>query len=370
MATRNYAWTTSPTGTEGTTTVYVDSDFGSDAFGDGTRQKPYSTLGKGYTAKSTKPTLIICRGLFSESMSEGNHTCTIKGDYWGAATFDGNNRYIIYGFTHVNMVIKNVPAGTEATQVFTGSPSLAGVGRATYAYNVGPASLVAGVAGSSVCLHKSALYFGYIGGNTAVEKVVYNRPTHNSDYPLLLAGYQNSRILYNCTVYGVENIADRGKAQYGNLVSSTVFGKFAMVANEKVKRTFVKCLFTSDVSWWWLTNDRGDAGTPEEIILTGDTSEEKQQSLLDALTEKGLASNLMPVFENCIFSDQTSDEIFNDAENGDFTLKPGCDADLQQEDGTYIGALPPAIHIPVMTDSTGEKETWDDFLRTYLQTPE
>jgi|GEM_PF-2346331 len=359
MATRNYTWLTAPTGTEGTTTVYVDSDFGSDIYGDGTRQKPYRTLNKAYNAKATKPTTIVCRGLFSEQMSNGNHACAVNGDYWGAATFDGQGQMLIYGFSHDKMIIRNVPYSQGDETVWGGSHLLAGVGRASYAGVVGLANFVIGVAGSSVCLHKTSLYFGYIGGNTAVQHVVYDSPLHNSIYPLQLAGYSDV-FMKNCTVYGVPNIADRCKAGNGQTVAGTVLGRFAMVANEKVKRTFQGCVFASDVTWWWLTADRGDAGSPEQIVLTGSTSTERQQSLLDQLEERGYAANLMPVFEDCVFSSQTSAQLFNAPEQGDFTLIPGCDADWQNAKNTYCGALPPALHIAVMTDSTGVAGTWDE----------
>ena len=358
MATRNFVWLTAPSGTEGTSTVYVDSDFGSDKLGNGTRQRPYQTLGRAYS-NSTKPSTIVCKGYFSEPLSQGNHGGTLRGDYLGAATFDGQGVYIIYGFGHRSMIIKNVPNAQGEEPVYSGSHLLAGVGRA-YGGVVGSAAHVHGVAGPSVCLHKTALYMGCIGGTSAVEHCVYDSPVHNSTYLIYVGGEQLSQCLKMCTVYGVPDIADRCKGQYGASVVATIFSRFAMVGNEKIKRTFNGCVFAADCTWWWLTNDKGNSGTPEQITLTGSTSAERQQSLLDALTTKGIASNLMPVFTDCIFSTQTYDQLFNDAENGDFTLVPGCDADWLEERNTYCGALPPALRIPIMADSTGHAGTWDE----------
>lgn len=360
MASRNYTWLTAPSGKEGTTTVYVDSDFGSDALGNGTRQRPYKTLNRGYNAKGTKPATIVCRGLFIEQMSNGNHSTAINGDYLGAATFDGQGQYLIYGFTHNKMVIKNVPNAAGDETVWSRSLSLAGVGRAYSELHVGFADYVGGVSGSSVCLHKTALYLGCIGGSSSVNKVVYDSPVHNSEYLLQLGGYTGARFLNNSTVYGVPNIADRAKSQYGNTLINTLFGQFAMIGNEKVKKTYELCVFAADVTWWWLTADKGNSGTPEQLVLTGTTSEEREQSLLAQLSSKGLSASLMPVFKDCVFSSQTSDEIFNDAANGDLTLKPGCDADWQNAKNSYCGALPPALHIPVMLDSAGYAATWDE----------
>lgn len=369
MATRNYTWVTAPSGTEGTTTVYVDADFGSDVTGDGTRQRPYQTLTKGYNAKTTRPTTIVCRGTFCEQIANGNHSAAINGDYWGAATFDGQGQFLIYGFTHNKMIIRNVPIARGDETVWSGSPLLAGVGRAINAGAVGYAVAVSGVAGSSVCLHKTALYYGYIGGNTAVERVVYDSPLHNTTYLLklagrqneqMMAGRQNEQMMKNCTVYGVPSVADRAKAQYGSSIVGTIFSRFAMVGNELLQRTYTRCVFAADVTWWWLTATNGNSGTPEQLVLTGETSAEREQSLLAQLEAKGLADNLMPIFEDCVFSEQSADEIFNGAESGDFTLIPGCDADWQTASGTYCGALPPAINIPVLEDSTARVGTWDE----------
>ena len=45
MATKPYKWRKTPSGVEGTATVFVDSATGSDLWGDGTSAKPYQTLG-------------------------------------------------------------------------------------------------------------------------------------------------------------------------------------------------------------------------------------------------------------------------------------------------------------------------------------
>lgn len=357
MATRNYVWRTAPTGTEGTQTVYVDSDWGSDVFGNGTRQKPYQSLTKAWIQASTKPSKIILKGLFSEQIANGNHSATIQGDYYGAAVFDGAGTYVIYGFTHYNLIFRNVPAGRGDETVQTGSGFLAGVGRALSASYVGAAGAVSGVAGSSVSMHRCGLYFGYIGGNTAVEKVIYDSPVHNSSYLLSLGGYQNDQFLTDCVVFNVD-ITDRVKCQYGNTAINTIFAKFAMIGNEKRRITFTRCLFTADVKWYWLSADNGATGTVTELTLSGATSAERQADLLSQLTTLGLASNLMPVFNDCIFSAQTYNQIFNDADNGDFTLKPGCDADFSN--GNHCGALPVALHIPILRDSTGIPSTWDE----------
>lgn len=152
MATKAMKWRTGPYGVEGTATRYVDSATGSDYFGDGTRANPYQSIGKAYRLSSTKPNLIVCRGRFSEMLADGNHSCEIRGDYYGAATFDGAGYYVLYGFTHNNLIIQNTGVGTYDLAVYSGSVALAGVGRANNASNVGNANNVYGVAGANTLL--------------------------------------------------------------------------------------------------------------------------------------------------------------------------------------------------------------------------
>lgn len=152
MATRSYTWLTASSGTEGTTTVFVDSYIGNDEQGLGTRTAPYKTLTKAWTAKQTKPAKIVCRGLFSEQMTTGNHSATLVGDYYGAAIFDGQDKYLVYGFAIEKMII--LSASSDANiQVHTGSVALRGVGRANYAGNVGLADAVYGLASSKTYNH-------------------------------------------------------------------------------------------------------------------------------------------------------------------------------------------------------------------------
>lgn len=133
MSTRPYVWRSAPSGTEGTTTVYVDGYTGSDDFGNGTRTSPYRTLNKAWNAKTTKPQNIICRGVFVEGITNGSHESNIKGDYFGAATIDGQDRFLIYGFGCSNLNLINMCEPNADMPVVGGSSLLAGVGRASLA---------------------------------------------------------------------------------------------------------------------------------------------------------------------------------------------------------------------------------------------
>jgi hypothetical protein len=115
-------WRTSNGGT------YVDSFIGDDYNGDGTAQNPYQSLGRAWRGSSGKPGTITCRGYFAEDMADGNHAATIQGDYYGAAVFDGLSTYMLYGFRHTKMIIKNLPLSGDFS--VNTRADLAGVGSA------------------------------------------------------------------------------------------------------------------------------------------------------------------------------------------------------------------------------------------------
>ena len=365
MATNKFLWRTVPVGVEGVDTCYVDSSVGSDLYGDGTRANPYQSLGKAYRGMTTKPKLIICRGRFSEMLADGNHACEIRGDYYGAAVFDGVDYYLIYGFRHSNMIIINTGVGTYDLAVHGGSEALAGVGGAITASHVGGAGNVFGVAGSPVLLDRTSLYYGVIGGNTAVKYLGVSRAKHNGTYRISLGGYSSGVVLSHGTVYGIP-VEDRRKKLTANNykinIVSTIFADFAMIAND-IAVTYTGCLFAADSLWYYFA---GTEGIEDVYVLPviGDTSEERQASLLAALTSKyeelGVAeeNRVYPTFVDCLFSNQTSKELFNDAENCDFTLPAGSDAIINE--ATYYGAFPPALRVPIMTDSSGIPQTWDE----------
>ena len=360
---RQFKWRTGSSGTEGTTTVFVDSYVGSDVFGEGTRANPYRTLTKAFNAQNTKPTTIVCRGFFSEDLT-GNHSCAINGDYLGAAVFDGQNQYMLYGFGHSNLIVKNVPALLSPA-----SPLLAGVGRASHSNFVGLANSVGGLAGSSAVLAGCASYLGVLGCtySTANKYIVFARPKCNSSYRISIAGYgQNvvSDTFAHCAV------TDRQKHYGANMnFAICLFADFAMIANDAGNDNFENCLFTADCRWYYFSGNNTDSNYAE-LTITGSTSAERQASLLAALElaydAEGVAdgNRKRPVFTNCIFSNQTAAQIFNDSSADDYTIVPGCDADTFVSgllgDAQYIGALPPALRVPIMDDSTGHAGTWDE----------
>ena len=328
MATRPIKWRKTISGA-----VYVHSFLGNDNLGDGTQAKPYKTLTKAGVITNKKR--AICIGYFAEDMNGqgyyGANGSTIEADYYGAAVFDGQFKYTTWGVTMTDMIIINVTA--------TAGGGLDGVGRASNS-DVGLAFYVSGVASAHNFLHNCCLHFGCIGGNTAVAHIVYSKiiPTDNKQKIWIGNGWVD-RTLANSTVYDID-VTKRMKCRYGNpYIETTIFAKVAMIANDT--QIFDRCLFTADCKWYIFDDD-----TPKskytEVVLSGNTSEERYQSLVDGV--KKLGSELTVEFEECIFSAQTSDQIFNDPENLDFYIKnKDCDAIRRTECGNLcLGALPVA----------------------------
>jgi|GEM_PF-7026640 len=156
--------------------VYVDSMTGDDLGGDGTMGNPYRTLGRAYRGSSTAPGTIVCRGRFCEDMADGNHSTKITGDYMGAAVFDGEDVFLIYGFGHENMMIENCAEATYDLGVQAGSWANAGVGRSQTLGWVGHPSYMTGITGGGVIVGKSPLYSGCICGHTGAENVAVWSP--------------------------------------------------------------------------------------------------------------------------------------------------------------------------------------------------
>ena len=314
-------------------TVYVHSFLGSDETGDGTQAKPYKTLTKAGVITNKKR--AICIGYFAEDMNGqgyyGANGSTIEADYYGAAVFDGQFKYTTWGVTMTDMIIINVTACAGG--------GLDGVGRAFNGNSVGDANLVNGVASAPNLIHNCCLHFGCIGGNTAVEHIVYSKIIHSSEnYKIWIGNGWYDRTLAHSTVYDID-VTKRMKCRYGNpYIETTIFAKVAMIANDT--QTFDRCLFTSDCQWYIFDDDSSES-TYTEVVLTGNTSEERYQSLVDGV--KKLGAELTVEFDECVFSAQTSDQIFNDPENLDFYLKKDCDAIRITESGDLVlGALPVA----------------------------
>lgn len=335
-----YKWRTIITGA-----AYVHRDIGSDIFGDGSSSSPFQSLRKALTLN---PTTIICFGKFTEDMADGNHARTVRGDYMGAATFDGNDQYLIYGYTMINMIVRNCITGNAQLIVYTGSGLFAGVGRASSASNVGIALNVLGVAGSPVITENTGLYWGVIGGITAVSNNVFSKPRNNDTYLISLGSSGSNAILQKNTIYScrIANRTKRITTATGLQFKYCIFADFDLFADD-AGINFNYCLFLADSKWYY-------NGT--EIVITGTSSADRYASLVAGMDSLSIPVESRPTFTNCMFSTQVSTDIFNNPEKCDFTIKPGSDADSDIQ----YGAMPVAKNIPILDNSNGVPETFDE----------
>ncbi len=349
MATRPIKWRKTISGA-----MYVHSVLGSDTLGDGSQAKPFKTLTKAGVLTNKKK--AVCIGYFAEDMNGqgyfGANGSEIIGDFYGAAVFDGQFKYTTWGVTMTDMIIINVTA--------LAGGGLDGVGRAYSNYGVGNADRVYGVASAPNFIHNCCLHFGCIGGFTTVEKIVYSKIIPNSAaYKIWYGNGNYNPTLRQSTVYDID-VTNIMKVRYGTpKIHTTIFAKTAMIVNDT--NEFTECLFTADTKWYIFANGNADSTYTEVTGITGSTSEERYASLVERVA--ALGGTLSVKFYGCIFSPHTSDEIFNDAEKLDFTLQPDCDAIRDTATGSgcfYLGALPPALSIPIMDDSTGVAGTWDE----------
>lgn len=339
---KDYFWRT-----QSTSYIYVDSDTGDDINGLGTMKSPYQTLGKAWRAQNTKPANIVCRGFFQEDMADGNHAANIQGDYPGAAVFDGDNIFTIYGFNLNNLIVNNcIPGKQEGVNVFSGSPLFAGVGRATGASYVGNAAAdtLLGLSGSRGIIGNSGCYWGLVGGSGSYNGIFY--PKCNDTYGLFFFGYNKPS---QWSIIGVKK-EDRAitKQPTGgpNGFIRSIFADCAFYIGDHL--AFENCYFGSDCTWW-------DSNTGEQIILEGNTSEEKIAFLESKMAELG-ASNTNCSFKDCVFLDIPGEEIFNNPQVGDLSTK------ISANISPTIGCLPPCLNIPIKAkESIGDSVSsmWD-----------
>ena len=349
MATKAFKWRTAPSGAEGTQHVYIH-ERGSDEFGDGTRANPYRTLAA--RKKRSTPARTTCIGVFSEPLLDGNHSETIEGDFYGAATFDGKGLYCPFGQTLHNFRVINT--GIEGI----GHGSHSGVGRADYAGFVGFANYVNGVA-SSFCFMDSCLHYMGVLGSTHTgstpTRAIYSRAKTNEGSNRLSLGRNTESTFVN-----MPDPATWQKTIYGNqAMTHCIFGNTVVVVN--YANTYNNCFFTADTKFFVFKGNTYNEATDIQIIPEGETNEDRKSDILakiDAIYAEWGTTAVKPTFNNCIFSKKTSKDIFVDHEHQCYNVKHGCDA--VTDAGTYYGALPPAIGIPIYENSAGIAGTFDE----------
>lgn len=341
---KKYVWKT-----QNSNYCYVDANTGDDINGDGSMQNPFRSLGRWWRG-TTADKVCVCRGVFSEDLADWVTSTTrfVYADYLGAAYFDGKEEFIIL-LPVQNMIIRDCCEITYGLNLGS-SDTYQTAGVRGYWEN----SEIPALAPSFVfnCPHASSSFFktgDRFNGNSMVinpkqsaistNKFGWNSEIHNNN--------NNNNTFYNIPIEK-RQMSLKHKAN----VVSHIFSKVDLYINDM--QYFINSLFDKDCNWYYQDSAKVD----HKIELGGSYGEERLNLILAAMDEWNVPASSRPTFTDCIFSNQGANELFNDPDNYDFTLKLTSDAVLPN--GGYIGAMPPAIHVPILSDSTGKAETWDE----------
>ena len=417
MATNTNWWRSSRTkfGTLGTKTFFVDWDFGhDDAKGDGTPEHPYATIGHGYNTiianTGTAPSGCVVRGHGNESFV-GNHAFTISGDYWGAAIYDGGGASQIIYCTMNNLIYINGGGNIDVDYTISAygnniHAAFAGCGQAINANIAGIALNVIGVASSPILIERSKMYRGCIGGITATGWNIYSKilcppnAAGQTQCGITFGGrdLSASAKISNCTVYDLPlSVRAISKSAQTNALHAYrwIFGKVDFIFEHN--DYFYNCLFTSDCRMFYVDKTSGVDYTNKRLKIVPITSSNDTPTFefdstdtdtqLDGNTTFGamkvagsgihsiydalialynaghITTNPATYFDNaCVFTSETSAQVFNNPEHSDFTTKMTSAAKIDSVN--YFGALAPALNIPILgtgnSGSDGHAECWDN----------
>ena len=342
---------------------YVHSILGDDNTGDGSKTKPFKTLKYAINYIPTK-TYFVCIGYFSEQLSDiPQKGISIIADYVGAATFDGKNKYIIPYALLNGMIVKNVPASTINTPI-SGDEQwklTLGVGSISFTF---PYYEYTNGMGNHNIIHKCNLIFGVIGGRNEGYNVYSKIIKNSQNGVILMVKTTTGFALVNNTVYDIPlNIRDYNtRNKYIGIAYRWIFAKFAMLANDYDQK-FTECLFTADTTWHLDLNgtDVITYADMDDVIESGYASDRGEAIIyIMQHTYNITDAKRLPTFTDCIFTDLTSEQIFNDPENVDFTLKYFQGNPAIISDNVYLGALPPALHISIKANSDGQTFCFDN----------
>ena len=416
MATNANYWrsTRAVFGTVGQKTFFVDWDFGhNDSTADGTPEHPFATISYGYAtlvAKGYAPAGCIVRGHGNEAFV-GNHAFIVRGDYWGAAIYDGGGTAQIIYCTMENIIYLN--GGTTIDVDYSVSPygnnilaAFAGCGRASNANTATYANLVDGVASSPILIGNSKMYRGCIGGLQATGYNIYAKikctpyAANQNTCGTTFGGYQLSATarIGNCVVYDLPlSVRALGKS------AQTVAGHMYRWIFSKVDFIyehadfFYQCLFTDDNRMFYVDKTTGNeysnkrlkivprTGTNEEPVFIYDAADTDMDftgtmtggaMIVEGANIKNFYDALMALYaaghvtlnpetyfkEGCVFTSEKAEDVFNAPEQYDFTTKMDSSAYISVYH--YFGALPPALNIPIHgtgnSGSDGKVGCWDN----------
>lgn len=342
---KKYVWKT-----QNSRYCYVDANTGDDINGDGTMQNPFRSLGR--ATRGTTKKNFVCRGVFSEDLADAWVKSTdrfVNADYLGAAYFDGKDEFIIL-FPAQDMIIRNCC-------------------EITYGLNLGSLDsyTTAGVRGY-VTAQRATLAPSFVFNSPHAQSNFFKRGSDINGHSMVISpkkssistnkfGWNDVAESYNDknnfnTFYNIPIDKRQMSLKHKANVVSHIFSKVDLYINDL--QYFINSLFDRDCNWYYQDSRKVD----HKIELGDSYGEERLNLILAAMDEWNVPEASRPTFTDCIFSNQDAYELFNDPDNYDFTLKLTSDAVLPN--GGYIGAMPPAIHVPILSDSTGRAETWDE----------
>lgn len=415
MATNINWWRASRTifGPLGEKTFFVDWDFGhDDSLADGSPEHPFATISHGYkllVSRGYTPVGCVVRGHGNEAFV-GNHSFTVQGDYWGAAIYDGGGTSQIIYCTMKNIIYLN--GGTNIDVDYSVSPygdsiraAFAGCGRAYSAGCATDAYYVFGVASSPILIGNSKMYRGCIGGTQSTSYNIYAKikctpyATNKNTCGVTFGGYQLSptATIGNCVVYDLplqERALNKSAQTVALHAYRWIFSKVDFIYEHA--DYFYQCLFTSDCRMFIVdkTTNNVYSGKRLKVIPVNSEDEtlisynpdDKDQDFTGEYTAGSLIVSgkdinniydaLVALFRNgnttldpstyfkedCVFTEQTAEDVFNAPEQYDFTTKLDSAAYISVYH--YFGALPPSLNIPILgtgnSGSDGVAGCWDN----------
>ena len=327
---------------------YVDANTGDDINGDGSMQNPFRSLGRWWRGTSVKKP-CIGRGVFSEDLADWVTSARrfVYADYQGAAYFDGKEEFIIL-LPVQNMIIRDCCEINYGLNLGSSDKyETAGV-RGFWANNqnvLAPSFVINSPHGGSN-LYKAG------DGVNGRSLVISPKKSAISAYKFGWNLFASRDYNKNHTFYDIPIEKRQMSLQHKVNVVSHIFSKVDLYINDM--QNFINSLFDKGCNWYYQDNAKVD----HKIELGDSYGEERLNLILAAMDEWNVPVSSRPTFTDCIFSNQDAYELFNDPDNYDFTLKLTSDAVLPN--GGYIGAMPPAIHVPILDNSEGRAETWDE----------
>jgi hypothetical protein len=301
--------------------VLVDSAAGDDVRGLGTMAFPFQTLNKAIVyANSNSKNYIICRGYFSETISNGYNKYLLS-DQFGTFVWDGQNMYSISGslyfghsfFEKHGVIAVNAYASTATN---TGMNILVNMATLALSFFLFTRTVCKGIVYGSISNYGS----GYAQYGCYTSSIIV-------DF------YNATR--YSTGGYGVKCIYDNDKIYLDRAITTT--------------NSFDTCLFRVNCTFW---KKNASTGVDERVDSDSMTAAQKKAVVLDWIANGTCCPGYYKyTFNNCQWTDN---RIFNCPDNDtsgtnwDFSLiygtkeaQPACHMD----GGKHIGPFAPAIKI-------------------------